>query len=692
MENLIKSVSILTLAVFAVSATAADFHVSPKGNDALGNGSSARPFASPARALVAARADNSTIGDHIILHTGEYALDATLTLTPADSGSPEKPFVIEAAPGEKPELSGARPITGWTPLAAAIPGITEKAKGKLFVADVAKGWRFHYLFVDGQRAQRSRLVNTEQWRQWNKDHVQGAPEKAGQLVTFTQNKAALKGLPSNGDIEMPCMMLQFGWFGTGVLTDINAEKGTARWNSTQTNIIGSRNGGERGYNLENAIQFIDEPGEWAVDTAVGKVYYWPKEGEDMAKAKVVAPHLCEIVRLQGTRWPPVMNVRISGITLKYTDRLPENEWPHAWLKRQWENTDAAIYGEFVGNIAVENCRILHPGAYGVTFKYFAMRNRIEGNEIGWTGSGGVYLEGNGPGDTGQDVNRGNMVRRNWIHDLGLGGYWHSAGVQMSQTGNNLITHNLIQRSAYCAISMVGTWPAHMNEARYFTPGQWDGQVDQWNMYNIRGESFSPEIQKAVKEGKCTYFNRETAKDFLFASSNYIARNIVVEPEQLLDEGGALYAWCVGKGNIWSENIIFKSSGFPGSSILALDDVAEYFTIADNVIWVNGSAACGTIGMRQSERANSIFNNVRVNFKPGHGDGGGGNLNGLANAFYRTDAGREPLDKLLKKIQSDVDIDGGWMGKPALGIPAPGEPITKGREKAPLPKDSHKTIE
>ena len=688
---MIKIISAV-LGVFCVSiASAMDFHVSPSGSD-LNPGTAKKPFASPARALAAARADNNTVGDHIILHTGEYALDSTLTLTPADSGSPEKPFTIEAAPGEKPVLSGARTIRGWKPLDPATPHVAKEAVGKVFVADVPKGWRFHYLFVDGQRAQRARLVNHDQWRKWPKDHVAGAPAKEGQLVTFRQNAVALAGLPSNGDIEMPCIIYQFGWLGIGVLTDINPAKGTARWNSTQTNILGSRNAGERGYNLENALRFIDEPGEWAVDTAAGKVYYWPKAGENMDQVKVVAPHLCEIIRLQGVkRWPPVQNVKIAGLTLKYTDRLPENEWPHAWLKRQWENTDAAIYGEFTGNIVVENCRILHPGAYGITFKYFAMRNRVEGNEIGWTGSGGIYLEGNGPGDLGQDVNRGNILRRNWIHDLGLGGYWHSAGIQLSQTANNVITHNLIQRSAYCAISMVGTYPEQMNEARYFEPNHWSGQVDEWNMYNIRGESFSPEIQKAVKEGKSTYFNRETAKPYLFCSANVIARNIVVEPEQLLDEGGAIYAWCVGKGNFWTENIVFKSSGFPGSSILALDDVAEYFTITDNVIWVNGSASCGTIGVRQRERGNSITGNVRACFKPEHADGGA-NMNGIANGFYRTETGRESLDKLLKKIQQDVVIDGGWLGSPSTGIPAPGEPITKGREKAPLPKDSHKTIE
>ena len=75
--------------------------------------------------------------------------------------------------------------------------------------------------------------------------------------------------------------------------------GSLRWNSKQLNLRGSRNPHERGYNIENALSLIDESGEWAVDSEAGKVYYWPREGEDLAKARILAPKAYELVRLQG---------------------------------------------------------------------------------------------------------------------------------------------------------------------------------------------------------------------------------------------------------------------------------------------------------------------------------------------------------------------------------------------------------
>jgi hypothetical protein len=280
-------------------------------------------------------------GGTVLLHGGTYRLDKTFVLTPADAGTTYCAF-----PGETPVLTGGQPISGW-----------KQDTGKVWVAEVPKGWRFHYLFVNGQRAQRSRWINHEQWRNWPKDHRPAARQPEGQLVSFTQNKAALEGLPSNGDVEMVCILAQFGKMANGVLTAIDSVKGTARWNSELLALRHSRNPGERGYNFENARKFLDQPGEWAVDSAAGKVWYWPRAGEDMTRAEVLAPRVYELLRLQGDeknqRW--VRKVTLSGLTLQCTDRMPENEWPEEWLKRQWENVDAMLY--------VQGAEDRHPRAW-----------------------------------------------------------------------------------------------------------------------------------------------------------------------------------------------------------------------------------------------------------------------------------------------------------------------------------------
>ncbi len=673
-------IPVIILLVLTCSACAADLYVAPGGSNSA-PGTLAKPFATLKAAQDTARDTEKPVT--IYLREGSYFPKRTLTLTPADSG-----LTIRAYKDETPILNGGRAITGWRKLTTEPAGMVPTARGKLWVADIPKGWCFHYLYVDGQATRRARLHNSH-WRQWPQNFSYDDPGKDGQKLTF-EDKQILANLPSNGDVEMICIMTQYGVMGNGVLTDIDPEAGTAEWNSTQTH-VGFRTR-RRNFTFENALPFIDKPGEWCVDSHRGWVYYWPVSGT-MTGSRVTAPRLYELFRLQGdeanSTW--VENVTINGLTLMYTDRLPEDRWPASWLRRQWEHVDAIVYLQGTKDCTISNNRLLYSGSSGITLDHFCQGVRIEGNEIGWSGSDGVFLCGYGPGTL--DVNRDNTVVRNWIHDMGLGNYWHSSAIQIYQSGHNRIALNLLQNSAYCCISMVGAHPKYMQDPVYFFEGHptnAERQFRLWNMFTIRSQDFPQEIQAAVRSG--TYrFTRDSIKPYLHSRDNLIELNIVVEPEQLLDEGGAIYAWCTGKGNMWKDNLIFKSSGMPGSSILALDDMAEYYTVTGNVIWVNGKAACGTIGVRGNEQGNVIGDNIRACYRKEHADGGGGNANGLRQGFYRTDATRDPVYALQKRIVDRVNETGAWSGNPDTGIPRPGETIKDARQRT-LPKDSHVTIE
>ena len=41
--------------------------------------------------------------------------------------------------------------------------------------------------------------------------------------------------------------------------------------------------------FENAIEMLDQPGEWYLDRQTGTLSYWPREGEDLTRAEVIAP-------------------------------------------------------------------------------------------------------------------------------------------------------------------------------------------------------------------------------------------------------------------------------------------------------------------------------------------------------------------------------------------------------------------
>jgi hypothetical protein len=673
-------------AAFGPAAPTGEFHVSPAGRDS-NPGTVKKPFATLAKAQAAVRAFKSGQADKPVtvwLHGGTYQPEQTLEFRATDSGTAAGPIRWCAVPGETPVVSGARAIKGWKPLTEPTAGLAAGVQGKVWVADIPKVWRFHALFVNGERMQRAQM-SSEHWRKWPWLAGFNGPEVAGHLTTF-KDKNLLSNLPSNGDVEVVMMQAQYGVMGNFVMTDVQPDKGTARLHSKQLGLFG----GARHFNIENALPFLDTPGEWCVDSTAGKVYLWPTDGSMDSKA-ATAPKLYELIRLQGDEEKKqlVRHLEFSGITFACTDRLPENEWPHEWLKRQWEHIDATIYVQGAEDCAFTGNRILHSGSSGITLDHHAQRIRVEGNEIGWPGSDGVFLCGYGPGTL--DVNKCNIVRRNWIHDMGQSNYWHSAGIQNYQSGHNQIALNLIERSAYCGISIVGASPGQIGHPQWAISNTSKGQFDWWNLYNVRLQDFPADIQAEIRAGKSHGFDRETAKPYFHSNGNIYENNIVIEPEMLLDEGGAIYAWCPGKGNVWKDNIIFKSSGLPGSSIIALDDLAEYFTITGNVIWVEGRAACGTIGVRASERGNIIHDNIRAAFKPEYADGGGGNLNGIAKGYYATDTTREPVYQLLKTIAEKAGQEGGWLGNPKPGIPAAGEPV-KPVDKRVKVKMEHVTIE
>ena len=53
------------------------------------------------------------------------------------------------------------------------------------------------------------------------------------------------------------------------------------------------------YYFENALELLDQAGEWYLDETQNVLYYKPRSGEDMTKATVVAPVLETVVSING---------------------------------------------------------------------------------------------------------------------------------------------------------------------------------------------------------------------------------------------------------------------------------------------------------------------------------------------------------------------------------------------------------
>src|SRR5262249_4295190 len=136
---------------------------------------------------------------------------------------------------------------------------------------------------------------------------------------------------------------------------------------------------------------LDQPGEWYLNRKTGIVRYWPKPGEDMRTAQVIAPQLEELLLLKGdfqTR-QAVHDVVLRGLTFSYTDwTLPTNGYADSQAAVR---TRGDLLAEAAVNCVIEDCTFSHLGGYAVELGRGCQGVKIVGNEMFDVGGGGVRI-------------------------------------------------------------------------------------------------------------------------------------------------------------------------------------------------------------------------------------------------------------------------------------------------------------
>ncbi len=649
---------LLVLAVLAVPAFAkVNFYVSTAGSD-QNPGTLAKPFATLERARDAIRelkkqGQLPSNGVTVILRGGQYFLDRRFELSWQDSGLPNSPVVYRAYKNETPVLRGDRIVTGWKKLGETPAYIDPKAKGKLWCCDIEKGWRPHFLVVNGNAQKLSSYPN-EGFFEGDEGIVKfGNPGPDGQRIWFPEHvKPYLEHLPDNGDLEMSWIPIIWA-NGISVLRDIDVESGHAQRHSRNVLYKGSpKKDWMRGnrFKLINALAFIDQPGEWCVDSEQGRIYLWPEEN-GFDTAEVYASRLYELIRIEGDeeRGRLVHDVTFEGFELRGTDRMPEDQWPEDWLVRNFENPDAAIYISGAEDITIRDNRIVHVGTYGVTLNHHAQRIRVEGNEIAHTGSGGIQLFGYGPGTL--DVNKNNVIRRNVIHHCGANDYMHSSGISIYQSGSNKITHNFIYETPFSAVMMVGAHYTHINDAAKFgwspeddwVAGHTDAYGNYENQYQVRWDELPEGSRRRMLEHRGVFTHLEFMK-YTHARDNWIAYNIVSRNMLGLADGGALNTFALGADNHISHNIIHQSK-----------DKTIYLDTGSDLTYLEGNCGYGIGGtINTPVDCRNLWKDNRFDWNERPGG----------------------YNELLHRIYSEAAAQSGWKGevpleKPTLAIDCEG---------------------
>ncbi len=452
------------------------FHVSLDGSDAA-PGTAEGPFATLARAQRAVReriaaglADNVTV----LIGGGRYELIEPLVFAPEDSSGDEHTVTWAAAEGERPFLSGGRRITGWGP-----------AEGELWQAEVpgvATGeWHFRQLFVDGRRAVRARSPNVGEYWQLRDGHF--AEDYSECTLTLGPEKVDAWG--NLGDVEV----VMFGHWAASRkrVGRVDPATGVITYAHPHVTVQAVPRAGNWVY-LENAREFLDEPGEWYLDRTSGVLSYWPRPGEDMAGAEVIAPRLEDLLVLAGEDGRPVRHLHFRGLAIEHAAwSLPEAGYvplqacftypppppDTVHVTRLYFDdfapvpVEGAVRMEFAEDCSLTACEIGRVGATAVLVRRGCHRNVVEGNEIGDVGGNGVWI-----GEYWRNVYdhcrerdlkaswapAGNRVANNHLHDCGV--QLHGAvGIGYAFTDGTVIAHNLIHDLPYTGISAGFIWTA-----------------------------------------------------------------------------------------------------------------------------------------------------------------------------------------------------------------------------------------
>jgi parallel beta-helix repeat protein len=349
--------------------TGKKLYVSTSGK-AGNSGTFAEPFGTLEEARNAIRVLKATksVGPiDVVIGGGVYELAKTLQFTVADSGTEQAPITYRAADGEHVVISGGRRIRGhWS-----------TDDGKIYYVDIpeAKGgrWKFKQLFVDGQRSIRSRYPNGN-----NSIKVIAA---GGDRISLHLAPGTAKQSWAHAPDAVINIVAEAGWFNEIV------EVASVSDDGAEIIIKGKEAQGEirKGnyFFIEGVLEELDQPGEWYLDSAAGRLYYWPVQG-DPNQAEIIAPVIDRAVEFAGDR---LGAGRVQWITLQgliFTNL--DYSIGHVAMRT---TQDAAVRMMNTWNCSIKDCKFTNIGGYGVWLHLDSRYNKITGNEMVHTGSGGV---------------------------------------------------------------------------------------------------------------------------------------------------------------------------------------------------------------------------------------------------------------------------------------------------------------
>ena len=485
------------------SLFAGEIYVSLQGND-KNPGTKEAPFNTLNRAIKQAREwrrlnrPEIAGGIYIRLEEGVYAQRNSLFLRPEDGGTSDSPTVICAVDGAHPVISGGVAVTGWK-RGCNHPAVPEKLKQKIWSAEAPlignRRVETRQMWVNGHKVQRAAQFpdgGLERMIDFN-------PEEQTITIPVSQSVNSER-LQNAGQLEM--IVHQRWAIAILRVKSIDAKDGQAvvRFHEPESHLEFAHPwpqpviGGEKGnssFCLTNALELLDQPGEWFQEYPSGTIYYYPQASENMETAEVIIPTLETLVTIDGTLSRPVKHIQFNGITFAHTSWMRPSFQGHVTLqggfplldayklqepglpeKAELENQawitrpETAIRVRGAEHIDFKHCTFRHLSSTGLDYEWAVTASSVE--DCQFTDIGGTALLVGAFPDGGfethipfipadvRELCSHITIRNNFISNV-TNEDWGCVGIGAGYVRNMDISHNEVCHLNYSGICVGWGW-------------------------------------------------------------------------------------------------------------------------------------------------------------------------------------------------------------------------------------------
>lgn len=438
-----------------------NFYVAPFGDDE-NDGTHENPFGTIKRAKTAvAEISDDMTGDIVVnIMPGTYYLDETEVFTSEHSGKNGYNIIYKGTDAENPPVfSGGREITDWQPY-----------KDGIYMAELSDMTEVRNLYINGLAALRART----EWKFKYIEDYNDTENTAYDIDGFVTSDDHFPVLSHPEDAEtvwdmtwvcqrIPVENIIYG-NETIVCVDGKFIENTTR--VTETAVMKGKK-----YYIENAMELLDEPGEFFYDKRENTIYYYPYNEENLENAEAVVPETEFLIDINGeSKTDKVKNLVFENISFKYGAWNDVSEKGIICTQSDWckdtttgENLllpPAQFAIDLADNIKINGCDFSCFGSAGVSMRDGVSNVYFNGNtihDISGTGIsiGDVYHRDSSITDD-MEVCKNINITNNVIRRIAQE-YRQNVGISVYYENDINISHNNISETPYSGISVGWGW-------------------------------------------------------------------------------------------------------------------------------------------------------------------------------------------------------------------------------------------